>query len=112
MQENGIGRPSTYAKTISTLLERDYVSSKKGSLVPTEQGVLTAEKLEEYFPKYMDASYTASMETSLDHIADGETDRLSLLSNFWEEFKKYYASAEERMEKMQPKVVEGRECPI
>lgn len=112
MQENGIGRPSTYAKTISTLLDREYVKNVKGALIPTEQGELTASKLEEYFPKYMDASYTAGMETSLDHIADGETDGLKLLTDFWDEFQKYYASAEEKMEKLQPKVVEGKVCPI
>ncbi len=111
MQENGIGRPSTYAKTISTLLDRDYVENQKGALVPTEQGILTAEKLEEYFPKYMDASYTAGMEDALDSIADGKTDRDELLSSFWSEFKKYYESAEEKMEKIQPKIVEGRVCP-
>ena len=64
MQENGIGRPSTYAATISTLLDREYVENIKGSLVPTSQGELTSDRLEEYFPKYMDASYTAGMEDS------------------------------------------------
>lgn len=111
MQENGIGRPSTYASTISTLLDRDYVESQKGSLIPTEQGELTVDKLEEYFPKYMDASYTAGMEASLDSIADGKTDRIKLLSDFWDEFTKYYDAAKEHMEKLQPKVVEGRVCP-
>lgn len=111
MQENGIGRPSTYAKTISTLLDRDYVENQKGALVPTEQGELTSEKLEEYFPKYMDASYTAGMENSLDGIADGSTDRMKLLTSFWDEFTKYYESAQTTMEKLQPKIVEGKVCP-
>lgn len=112
MQENGIGRPSTYATTISTLLDRDYVENVKGSLVPTQQGELTVDRLEEYFPKYMDASYTAGMENSLDSIADGQIDRVRLLSDFWEEFTKYFESAESNMEKLQPKVVEGRVCPV
>jgi DNA topoisomerase-1 len=110
MQENGIGRPSTYAPTITTLLERDYVENQKGSLVPTEQGELTADRLEEYFPKYMDVSYTASMEDSLDAIADGKTDKEKLLSDFWSEFQKLYASADQKMEKVAPKEV-GRNCP-
>ena len=76
-----------------------------------KRGKLTLEQLEEYFPKYMDASYTAGMEDALDNIADGKTDRLELLTSFWSEFQKYYASAEEKMEKIQPKVVEGRVCP-
>lgn len=111
MKDNDIGRPSTYATTISTLLERDYVENQKGSLVPTEQGELTVDKLEEFFPKYMDAGYTAAMENSLDNIADGKTDRIKLLTDFWTEFTKYFDSAEEHMEKLQPKIVEGRVCP-
>ena len=69
MQENGIGRPSTYAPTITTLLDRDYVENQKGSLIPTEQGELTADSLQAYFTKYMDVSYTAQMENELDAIA-------------------------------------------
>lgn len=112
MKDNDIGRPSTYATTLSTLLDRDYVENQKGALVPTEQGNLTVDKLEEFFPKYMDAGYTAAMENSLDSIADGKTDRMKLLSDFWEEFTKYFDSAMKNMEKLQPKVVEGKVCPI
>lgn len=110
MQENGIGRPSTYAPTITTLLARDYVETVKSALVPTEQGTLTVDKLVEYFPKYMDVSYTAKMEDDLDSIAEGKTDKNALLSAFWTEFNKYYQSAEVNMEKLQPKEV-GRSCP-
>lgn len=110
MQENGIGRPSTYAPTITNLLDHDYIENVKGSLVPTEQGDLTVDKLTEYFPKYMDVSYTAKMETDLDEIAEGEIDEQKLLSSFWEEFKGLYANAEEKMEKIPPKEV-GRNCP-
>jgi DNA topoisomerase I len=111
MDDSKIGRPSTYASTVTTLLTREYVESQKGSFVPTSQGVLTVDRLEEYFPKYMDASYTAAMEESLDSIADGKTDRNRLLTDFWEEFTKYFESAESNMEKLQPKIVEGRVCP-
>lgn len=111
MQDNGIGRPSTYASTISTLLTRDYVESQKGSLVPTEQGVMTEEKLVENFPKYMDVTYTANVENALDSIAEGKTDKVTLLSDFWGEFQNYFAAAEKNMEKIQPKIVEGRVCP-
>jgi len=110
MQENGIGRPSTYATTITTLLGRDYVESQKGSLVPTEQGIMTSDRLEEYFPKYMDVNYTAGMETALDQIAEGKTDKLKLLNDFWGEFQTFYADADKKMEKVQPKEV-GRNCP-
>jgi DNA topoisomerase-1 len=110
MQENGIGRPSTYSPTVTTLIDRDYVENQKGSLVPTEQGSLTADKLEEYFPKYMDVSYTAKMENDLDSIADGKTDKLGLLKSFWEEFQNYFNDADSKMDKIAPKEV-GRNCP-
>ena len=110
MQENGIGRPSTYAPTITNLLDHDYIENQKGSLLPTEQGDLTVEKLTAYFPKYMDVSYTAQMETDLDEIAEGKIDEQKLLSSFWNEFKELYANAEEKMEKIPPKEV-GRACP-
>lgn len=113
MQENGIGRPSTYAATVSTIIDREYVEKSKGSLVPTKQGTITVEQLEEYFPKYMDASYTAGMEDSLDEIALGNMDRVSLLSSFWDEFKKYYEAAESNMEKVKEplEIIDGEFCP-
>ena len=111
MQENGIGRPSTYASTISNLLDHKYVKTEKGCLVPTEQGVLTVEKLNEYFSKYMDVQYTAEMETELDNIADGSVDEVALLTEFWEGFQQLYDVAEEKMEK-KPLTAVGRNCPV
>jgi len=112
MQENGIGRPSTYATTISTLLDRDYVETQKGgALVPTEQGVLTSAKLEENFPKYMDVAYTANMEKELDEIAEGDVDKNALLSDFYTEFTELYDEADKKMEKIKPVEV-GRNCPV
>lgn len=111
MQENGIGRPSTYASTITTLLDREYVTSDKGSLIPTEQGKLTVKNLEEHFAKYMDVSYTAKMERDLDDIALNTCDRSKLLHEFWDEFSSLYSQANDSMEKIQPKIVEGRVCP-
>lgn len=112
MQEKGIGRPSTYAQTISNLLDREYVTKEKNSLVPSSQGELTVSKLVEYFPKYMDATYTATMEQDLDKIAEGNMKKLDLLSEFYTEFKTFYADAQEKMDKLQPQVVDGRTCPI
>lgn len=110
MQENDIGRPSTYSPTITTLLGRDYIENQKGSLVPTDQGILTADELEKHFPKYMDVSYTAQMENNLDSIADGKTDKVKLLKDFWDEFQTFFNEADEKMEKIAPKEV-GRNCP-
>lgn len=111
MEDKGIGRPSTYSTTVNTLIDREYVTKEKGFLVPTSQGELTAGSLEQFFPKYMDASYTAEMEDSLDAIADGKTDKVKLLSDFWNEFINLYNQAKEKMEKVKPVVVEGKLCP-
>lgn len=111
MQENGIGRPSTYASTITNLLNHKYVENTKTYLIPTEQGIITTEVLEEHFTKYMDVSYTAKMETALDEIAEGKIDEIKLLSDFWTEFQTYFAQAEKDMKKIPPKEV-GRNCPI
>ncbi|MFA6587138.1 MAG: type I DNA topoisomerase [Bacilli bacterium] len=112
MQDNGIGRPSTYAPTISALQDdkRKYVENQKGSLVPTEQGMLTSDKLEEYFPKYMDVKYTAEMENKLDEIASGNVKEKELLATFWDEFEKLFEEADKTMEKVKPVEV-GRTCP-
>ncbi len=109
MQKDGIGRPSTYQTTISTL-EIEYVEVKNRTLFPTEQGILTSNQLVEYFPKYMDVGYTANMENNLDLIAEGKVDKNELLSNFWEEFVKYFDAAKTNMEKIKPVEV-GRNCP-
>ena len=110
MQDNGIGRPSTYSPTISTLQDREYVVSEKTSLIPTSQGEITVEKLVEFFPKYMDNKYTAKMEEDLDLISVGKYDKNELLSNFWNEFVKLYDNAYSNMEKLKPTQVD-RLCP-
>ncbi len=86
MEEKGIGRPSTYAQTIQTLKDREYIKVEKKSLVPTDQGILTTEKLEDYFSNLINVEYTANMETNLDKIAGGEKDKLSELTEFYHEF--------------------------
>lgn len=110
MQKDGIGRPSTYAPTI-TNLEIEYVEVKNRTLIPTEQGILTSNQLVEYFPKYMDVGYTANMESNLDLIAEGKVDKTVLLTDFWEEFCKYFEAAKTNMEKIKPVEV-GRNCPV
>ena len=111
MQENGIGRPSTYASTVSTLIDREYINNKTGLLVPTEQGKLTSDELEAHFPLYMSVDYTAGMEDSLDKIAEGKMDKQKLLSSFWEEFQQLFKEADATMEKVKPVEV-GRNCPL
>ncbi len=110
MEEKGIGRPSTYASTISTLEDRDYVVSQKGILAPTEQGDLTVEQLTAFFPELMDASYTANMESELDDIADGKSEVKTTLDKFYSDFIARYQTAEKTMDKV-PDRPAGRDCP-
>ena len=86
MEEVGIGRPSTYASTISTLKKRKYVTEEKGILTVTEQGMKTAHVLEKYFPEIVDAKYTADMESKLDTISDGDQSALKIISDFYYDF--------------------------
>ncbi len=111
MEEKGIGRPSTYSSTISTLEDRDYVESQKGTLTPTDQGDLTVDKLTQFFPELMDASYTANMEVGLDKIAEGQAKRDDLLNSFYVDFSKRFADAETKMEKI-PEKKTGEKCPL
>ena len=110
MQELGIGRPSTYASTISTLYERKYISQVKGIITPTEQGIETVDKLQQFFAPFMDVTYTANMEESLDEIVEGNNSRLNLLHSFYDTFEEYYQKALVQMDKALPKET-GETCP-
>lgn len=110
MEEKGIGRPSTFASTISTLSERTYVEVKKGTLNPTDQGLMTVDELVKYFPPFMEANYTAQMETNLDQVVAGDASRSNLLTNFCNEFFPLYDYAVKHMEKVKDEEV-GRNCP-
>jgi len=83
LEEEGIGRPSTYAPTISTIQKRKYVIKKSGSLIPTFVGMAVTRLLREHFPKYIDLGFTAEMEQELDDIADGAADPTEFLSVFY-----------------------------
>lgn len=111
MEEKGIGRPSTYSSTISTLVDREYVESTKHILTPTESGKLVVEQLVKYFPHLMDYSYTKEMETQLEEIKEGGTSKVDLLSNFYSGFTKELDFAKQNMEKVKD-VPTGELCPI
>lgn len=83
LEEEGIGRPSTYAPTISTIQKREYVIKKSGSLIPTFIGMAVTRLLREHFPKYVDIGFTAEMEQELDDIAGGEVNPAEFLSEFY-----------------------------
>ena len=111
MEEKGIGRPSTYASTINTLIERKYVTSEKGIISPTEQGLKTSFVLNKYFPEIVNVSYTANMEADLDQIEEGQRTRLDVLNDFYYNFM---ALAEKGGEVMyaDAQIEVGRNCPV
>jgi DNA topoisomerase-1 len=112
LEENGIGRPSTYAPTISTIQQRGYVERVDKRLVPTETGVQVNELMVSYFPEVVDYNFTAHMEEDLDKIAEGEmawTDAIrEFYTPFAEDVKK--AQAEIPVTKSEPEPI-GRNCP-
>ena len=87
LEEDGIGRPSTYAPIIQTLILRDYIRRLKGYFYPTELGIKVCDLLVEYFPKIMDVNFTALMEEELDEVEEGRLDRLKVLQDFYAPFK-------------------------
>ena len=97
MEEKKIGRPSTYASTISTLLARKYVESVKGSIISTDTGKRTSYVLNKYFPNFVDVKYTAKMEDELDLIQEGDASRTEILSDFYKSFMKEVDAAYEVM---------------
>jgi DNA topoisomerase-1 len=87
LEENGIGRPSTYASIISVLLDRYYVTRSNKQLVPTVLGKLISDVLVEHFPLYVDVEFTASMENKLDEVEDNKLSWPQMIREFWDPFK-------------------------
>ncbi len=86
MEELGIGRPSTYASTISVLQNRDYVRLEKRALIPEDRGRLVTAFLENFFTKYVAFDFTADLEKQLDDVASGDIEYKQVLQNFWKSF--------------------------
>ncbi|HET9812598.1 MAG TPA: type I DNA topoisomerase [Sphingomicrobium sp.] len=87
LEELGIGRPSTYASTLQTLKDREYVRVDKARFVPEESGRLVTAFLERFFDKYVSYDYTAELEEELDDVSGGRLDWQKLLDDFWRDFK-------------------------
>ena len=100
LEENGIGRPSTYAPTITTIISRVYVSREKKRLYPTELGVMVTDMMNHYFSEIVDTEFTASMESKLDAVEEGREDWKQILREFYPEFEKTLHVAEEEIEKI------------
>ena len=93
MEEKGIGRPSTYSSTISTLQNRTYVIKDKNSIVPTENGIKAIDFLEKNFKDFVETEFTAELEKDLDEIKDGEVNRNATISKIYKPFMNYYDEA-------------------
>ncbi|HLF03609.1 MAG TPA: type I DNA topoisomerase [Dehalococcoidia bacterium] len=97
MEENGIGRPSTYAPTIGTLLNRYYVEKQQNRLVPSVLGITVTDLLVQFFTNVMDADFTAHMEEELDEVSRGEREWVPMLRDFYSPFAKALETAQESM---------------
>jgi len=101
LEELGIGRPSTYASIVQTVLKREYVRKEGRQLVPQELGFIVHDLLEQHMKKYVDVPFTGEMEEELDEVASGERDWMEVLREFWPEFKAELERAEAEAEKEQ-----------
>ena len=102
LEENGIGRPSTYAQILSTIQERGYAQADQRRLSPTELGFLVSDKLTQHFPRIVDVHFTADVEEKLDGVEEGKQNWVSLLGEFYGPFQDELSKATEEMEKVQP----------
>ena len=110
MEKLGIGRPSTYATTMKTLKDRGYVKVIEKKFHPTEIGIETTDKLQEFFSNIINVEYTAKMETDLDLITEEKQDNIRVLRDFYNDFEPLVKKAFTDMEKAQPKST-GEICP-
>lgn len=110
MEDLGIGRPSTYAKTMDTIKERGYVILEDKKFKPTEIGIETTDKLQEFFSDLINVEYTAEMEEDLDKIADGDKNSLVILKDFYNKFEPEVEQAFKNMEKKKAEET-GEVCP-
>jgi len=112
LEENGIGRPSTYAPILSTIQERGYVTREGKRLIPTETGVLVNDLIVSHFPDIVDTGFTAKMEEDLDRIAEGNEKWVEVIRKFYQTFSPQVERARMLMpeSKSEPEKV-GRKCP-
>lgn len=104
LDENGIGRPSTYAPILSNILGRDYIEREKKSLKPTNLGMVVSDLMVEYFDKIVDVKFTAGLEKQLDEIGAGKRGWVDTIKDFYKDFDKLYKKAEDSLEGKRVKV--------
>lgn len=112
LEQYGIGRPSTYAPTLSTIQEREYVAKNGNYFQPSELGIVVSDLVSEYFPEIVDIKFTAKMEDELDEVADEKRDWVGVIRDFYTPFEKDLAKATESMERIKlPDEVTDEICP-
>lgn len=112
LESHGIGRPSTYAPIIKTIIDRKYADRQKGGkLVATSLGTSVTERLKNFFPDIMELSYTAEIEERLDKIADGILEWAKVVRDFYTPFKDHLATAYEKMKAPEPALTD-EQCPL
>ena len=112
LEEKGIGRPSTYAPTISTVLERKYIDKDKKYLIPTELGKVVTELLKGSFENIVDEHFTAEMENLLDTVEEGDKNWIELLKDFYPPFHEQIDKASKTLEKVKmEEITTGEMCP-
>ncbi len=111
LEENGIGRPSTYAPTVSIIQTRDYVTQEARRLKPTKTGVVVSDLLAQYFEVEMDYAFTAKMEDQLDEISEGNRQWQPMLAEFYQPFEQRLQNAQANMPKLDMAERVGRACP-
>lgn len=104
LEENGIGRPSTYAPIITTIIDHDYVEREQKKLVPTKLGRVINDLMMEQFPDIIDVTFSANMEKNLDQIENGKADWHKTIDDFYQGFEKNLLRAEEEMKDKKVKV--------
>ncbi len=104
LDDNGIGRPSTYAPIISNILNRDYIEREKKSLKPTKLGMVVVDLLVEHFKRIFDVKFTAGLEEQLDKIGTGELEWVDTIARFYDDFDKHYQKAEDSLNGQRVKV--------
>ena len=113
LEEKGIGRPSTYAPTISTLLDRTYIEKEKKNLVPTELGEIVDDLMEKNFEDIVDISFTAAMEEKLDLVAENKVEYVKMLKEFYTPFIKNLEEVQDKIEKVKiPEQVSEEICEL
>lgn len=104
LDENGIGRPSTYAPILTNILQRNYIEREKKTLKPTQLGMVVSDLMIEYFKQIFEVKFTAGLETKLDKIGNGDLDWIDTVNDFYKDFDALYKKAEESLDGKRVKV--------